>query len=576
MNIKKPSRYDNITLAVVFVIILGVTFRVWFWTLYPPVWKLHAAFNVVELPLFDYISNFESYKASRVVFYDLLTFPFFALFSKFFGSSSLILFNITITSISLPLFYIGVSNMFNRKAGLFGLTLFALHPKSLVMAGIGLPEAASAALISISLYWIAKGNQSDRMIAYMVGGIFSLFGYLIFIPSVLFGILATFYIYYIKSDFSSFKRALPGRHVIAFSILQGVVGVLYSIYGPVSSAIKNSSANHISMFTNPTGYTFIEKLFRYIWYIYFDFWWHLRGFDSESSIQQMLAGLQGFFGSMYYIYISGWTVITLLLTLGILYGIYNLYSRPNVEKSFILLWIISYVFIFNIRNWGWQGAFQTRHVYSLFPALCIAFGVGMVSILPKIRIVFSKIHSICQTATKGFELKLLRIFKSQTVSAWLIVLVLLSLLIANGAVHGDVRGEKYEIGREEPANELLSIVDQNDTVAVLNPRQYRDIIIYTENRIRPMVILEEEKAKKMRNRSITADIRVADPSDLRFLGVDYLFLKAECNPFSDQDRQFIDTALQEGGTIVYENHVERTKFRCSNIDVIIIRVSDYN
>lgn len=62
------------------------------------------------------------------------------------------------------------------------------------------------------------------------------------------------------------------------------------------------------------------------------------------------------------------------------------------------------------------------------------------------------------------------------------------------------------------------------------------------------------------------------PSDLRDLGVNYLFLKAECNPYSDRDRAFEQAALDLSGEVVYERHVFRTGFRCANIDTALVRV----
>jgi hypothetical protein len=547
------------------VILLGIFSRLFYWQTYPLKWKLHAVFNPIEFSTVGYISDFIGYAPTRLPFFDVFSAIFYVVFSPLFGTRALSVFNLTISIVSLVFFYLAVSKLFSREVGLFSTIIYSLYPKSSQLAAVGFPEASSIGFIAISLYILSiiLKEENNSILLYGTLGILVLLSWLMYIPAVVFGVIVSIYLFSTLGFEDGFPSTLVDlRYWLAVSP-SGLVGILYLIFGPIQRVTNRTSSTYLSeptLFINAEEYTLIGKSIRYIAYTYFDFWWHRSGFDHESSILPLYKGLNEFLGPFFEIYFIGYIIITLIISIFIIHGIY--FSSKNIDefKLFLLSVIIVFATIWNLKNMGWRGTFQTRHVFPIFPALCIMFGIGVSQ---------SSEYVITKINKKNWELPAdIRVFMS------ILLIILFAILLVNGGMHGVIRGEKYEVGREDPANQLNDIISQNESVGVVQGRLYRSTILYTEGSVRPIMFVEtNQKKEDFKKFSPHADVRIINFSNPELDDIDYVYIKSECNDMSGKNKQILDYALQNGGEIVYQTHKERGGFRCSNIDVYVVRLA---
>jgi hypothetical protein len=551
------------------IVLLGTFARLAYWYIYPPVWKLYAVYNVFELPLLAYISDFQGYSPWRMPFYDVFAAAVYLPMSEFIGYHALPVFNVIVSIISLPFLYLATKNIYNRRIALFALTLYALYPKGLVLAGIGLPEASGIGFVVFAFYYLARAD-SKNWTDYLIAGLFAMLSTSVLVTAVLFGIVVTLFLYLRDIDSLTINGLRPRTRTIAFALPSFVFGILYLLYGPIATvgqlAIStNNQVGSRSLFIDPNSLSFIEKSIRYFAYTYFDFWWHLRGFDLESSILAVINGLETFFGSFFFLYLIGWTAVTGILSFCILYGIYSIYARGNAMDLLLLAWIGIYVFAQNMRNIGWEGVFQTRQFSIAIPAICVAFGVGMIKIAPHVSMLGGWIRT-------QFSMPEYRFMTEKQISLLFLIIILLGL-VANGAAQGTIRSDRYEIEREAPAMVLNEIVQENESVGVLSSRPAKDTIIFTDNTIRPIIITGGESERdQLAGMNIGLDVRIAHPSEIKKTNLTYLYVRTRCQPYSDREQSFIDAALNGSSEVVYQNNIDRPNFSCDSIRTTVIRV----
>lgn len=546
---------------------LGVLIRVAAWGILPPTWKIHAVFNPLDMPVFDYISNFEGYKPSRMPFFDVFSAGLYIVFDNILGYKALTLFTLSISCLSLPIFYSAVRRLFTEQVALPALTLFALYPKFLFLIGRGMPEAVAAGFIAISLYGLARGLESEQIRWYTVAGFTALMAYMMFISAVLYGVIVAIFLYirHIQSD-KNVYHLIPQTSFWAFSILPGIVGVIYLIYGPLETMIRTGGISKVSLFIDPTAYGLLEKAGRYFSYTYFDFWWHTRGFDTEVGIIPTITSLSNFFGSLSLVYFSGWIVITGILSLIILYGLVLLIRQRKPTGLLIFSIVLIYVVAFNYRNMGWAGAFQTRHVFPVFPAICVCFGIGAAQVIAK----YDKrsLSSILPSELPNMKLVL-------NVTA----ILLLTVLVLNGGVQALILAEKVDEGRETPVVAVDSIVDDEETVGVVRNRAYHDTLIYTNGRIRPTILYEGNNSDLGKFTTELSTYQNVNSGNISSFDVDYIYFRVEYEYIDrlvyhiDVDRQFTDDIRQEG-TVVYHQKIESGAFRTTDTEIFLIRLDN--
>lgn len=558
---------STIQQTAILLIGFGIFIRVAAWGILPPIWKIHAVFNPLDMPVVSYINNFEGYKPSRMPFFDVFSAGLYILFSNILGYKALSLFTLLISCLSLPIFYSAVRRLFTEQVALPGLALFVLYPKFLFLTGRGMPEAVAAGFIAISLYGLARGLDSEQICWYTVAGFSALIAYLMFVSAVLYGIIVAgfLYIYHIQSG-EHIYHIIPQTPFWAFSLPPGIVGIIYLIYGPIETMIRTGGINKISLFTDPTMYGFIEKIFRYFSYTFFDFWWHTRGFDTEKGILTTIMSLSDFFGSLSLLYFSGWIAITGILSLVILCGMVLLIRQRKPAGLLIFSIILIYSIVFNYRNLGWAGAFQTRHMFPVFPAICVCFGIGAAYLmseydkLPLLNILPSETHNKEPVLTVS-------------------VTLLLIVLVLNGGVQALILVDKVEEGQERPVVAVDDIVDNKESVGVIRNRAYHDTLIYTNGKIRPTILYEDNNSDLGKFTTELATYHNINPSNISSFDVDYLYFQVEYEYIDrlayhiDVDKKFIYNIQQEG-TVVYSQKIESGAFRTTDTEIFLIRIDN--
>jgi 4-amino-4-deoxy-L-arabinose transferase-like glycosyltransferase len=545
------------------VVSTGVIFRIVYWLTYPPKWKLFAVFTpIYQVSPIRYMSDFTGYATTRLPFFDVLSAVFYLPMGPILGVRALSVFNMSITILSIPVFYLAISRLFNRRIGSSATILYSLYPKFVQLTATGFPEAASVAAISFSLFILSKvlDDRNSSLVWYGALGFTVLLSWLLYIPAVLFGIVLSLYLLVIDTE---------GVYRIRYWLVvipSGTVGILYLIFGPIRQILTETTSQYLgdpALFGNPEAYGLVGKIVRYVMYTYFDFWWHRSGFDGESSILPLIHGLEAFLGPLFDIYFLGFVTITLILSSLIVLGFYSStrHSKryPNQLMWFATSVIIIYSIVWNLKNVGWLGTFQTRHVFPIFPIISLMFGVGLVRANSILRRRVARLRRY-QPSLTGFVAKSIVVF-------------LLLILLVNGAAQGVIRGEKYEVGRQEPVTALNGFVEDNETVAVVQNRLYRSTVLYSEGRIRPILLLESDREReKFKRFSPYGRTRVTDLSSPDLADIDYIYLKSECSALSGRPKQMFDYLTNDGAEIVYENHRQRPGFRCSKINVYVVRV----
>lgn len=554
---------------VIAVIALAILLRVLAWWVLPPIWKLHAVFNPVEMPVIEYVSDFESYKPSRMPFFDVFSAGVYVPVRDLLGYRGLTLFTLLSSCFAVPAFYAAACRLLGRRVAIYGLVLFAFYPKQLFLVGRGLPESVSVACIVFSLYWLSKGLEDGILRSYGVAGFFALLGYLMFVPAVLVGIGVTAFLY-VRSIIRRDGRYLPSPESVVYAAPSAVVGVLYLLFGPVQSLLETGGINKVSLFVTPESYGVAEKAFRYLGYTFFDFWWHTRGFDQEVGIQPTIRSIVDFFGPIAPLYVLGWVAVTGVLTVAVFAGVWRLLRNQQPVGTMIVGVLVIYVGVFNYRNIGWAGAFQTRHVFALFPFLCLVFGAGVAVLSDRVQTILvgrgpRRYVPACRDSVTH-----------STVVAAILVVLLLGLVI-NGGVQGTVRAEKIAEERQEPIEQLNTVVGEDESVGVVRNRAYHDVLIYTNGEVRPTLLYNGTPPEgKFTTR--LAEYRQVNTDRLRSFGVDYLYLRAQYAYLNrtlyrvDVDSAFVERITAQG-TVVYRNRMPAGPFRTTAVEVLIVRLS---
>jgi hypothetical protein len=568
---KDIIKYTKFSRPLFLITFLGILTRIIYWAIYPLNWKLHASFNVFEMGVIPYLSNFSGYKPGRMPFFDAFSAAFYLPFSNLLGAKALVVFNIFVTSAAIPIFYFAVKRLFSSNIAIPATILFALYPKYIVLTSTGLPEAASVSFLVLGLYAFATGRNTGILTHYGVSGVFITLSFLMFVPAVAAGMLLAASIYFSgvrcqRKQNVWPRRLLPDKKLLSFSVVPGCVGLLYLLFGPASRIAEGLSEGSLSVFSNPGAYSILEKTFWYLSYNFFDFWWHTRGFDRERGIRALVESLQGFFTSIFPLYLLGWTGITLTFSGLIFVGIGVFIRRRQSVDILFISWIFVYVVLFNYKNLGWVGGFQTRHIFPIFPALCIAFGVGVCEI---------------QKIYQDTDLPI-----SEWVHRWTVVLFILvlglSVLFVNGAVQGAIENQKHEQDTVEPTQEITQIVG-NDSVAVVWPRNQRNIMLYSENKIRPVILAgsqEQESALNARHGKTSTRQLVSNPL-LCDADVEYLYLHIESSiidrfPYTIDLNESRINQLLKTHEVIYEKNISESPFRRTSPDIYLLRLECTN
>lgn len=540
---------------------LGIGLRVLYWHLYPPIWKLHAVFNLYQVSVLEYVSNFQGYKPDRMPFFDVVSALFHYLFGGVLGVASLTLFSVLIACLSLFAFYLAAEHLFDATVATYALALFALYPKYLVLSARGMPEAASAAVVVFTVYGVTVARSTGRHRYYFVTGILATASYLLFLPAVIFAVVTALWIAVDRHGLRPSADVLLDRGLLAYSAVPGAIGLLYLAFGPLVTASENvfSGDAQPSLFADPAAYGFVEKIVRYAFFAYFDFWWHLRGFDTEPLF--VIESLQGLFGTLFPVYFLGWLAITGTLSVLVVLGVVTFARRRDLVSAYLVVWIVFYVAVYNLRNTGFTGAFQTRHVFPLFPALCLAFGVG----------------AYCAVRAVSSRVSLSR-SRIEFVVTGLLVASLL-ILIVNGAAQGAIRGEKHTEEFQEPALEVEEIVGQDESVGVVTLRDYQNHVVYTENRVRPVVLVDPEYGDPAAVARYTVDAQIehVEQPYLETCAVDYLYLRVqhaypEQTPYQiDVNRELLDDV--EASDVIYHKYIPRGSYRTTDLDIYLVDLS---
>lgn len=501
-------------------------------------------------------------------FFDLLSGLFYPLFAPLFGVKSLIIFNCLTVIIAIPSFYIAVSRLYNERIAVPAAILFALYPKYVVMTSSGLPEAASISFVAVTMYAFSAGRASNNPRHYLLAGVFAMLSMSMFVSSVAFAVILALFIYFTdvrdRLPMKSVLALIPTRKQLAFSLVPGVFGVSYLIFGPVSSLLSDVSANRRSLFVDPSGYTFVEKLFRFHAYSFFDFWWHTRGFDREQGILPLLISLKRFFGELFPIYLSGWIMITVGFTVIIVIGLVMAARRRQSLDVFLLCWVLVYISAYLYKNLGFIGGLQTRHISAVVPALCVAFGIGTVQLMRWVR---------------NQEVRLLSSVQASKVISVLLIIGL-SVLLVNGAVHGSIESHKQDEGITRPVMDVIEIIG-DDSVGVVHSRDFHNIVLYSGNRVRPTILAGSptQRSELRERHGQTVEVETISDNTLSTASVSYLYLRVKPKiidryPYTiDMNESSINT-IRSKHEIVYHKHIKNGPFRTTAVNIYLLRINN--
>jgi 4-amino-4-deoxy-L-arabinose transferase-like glycosyltransferase len=555
------GRFSRLAAAIIFA---GAALRIVFWQVHLPIWKHFAAFTLLEMPVFQYLGNFQSYSAVRMPFYDLFAAVSYLTTRSVFGFRSLTFFSIAMSILSLPFFYLAVKELFDERIAHYALTLYAFYPKFLVLSGQGFPEASAVAFISISLYALARARTEGepwRVGWSLGGGVLATLAYLMFVPAVLYGVIVTVFLY-LTHDYdegSGVGRLLPSIPSVTFAAVPSIVGILYVMYGPILSMATTVTGGWTNMSTSlfrpETSYPLTEKVLRYVAYIYMDIWSFGRGYDKGHHVVEKLHSFSTFTGDAFPFLIAGYLGITLLLTGIVCYGVLRLFDRRDGLSMLVLIWIGSFFALHTIKNFGWTGVFQTRHVFPYFPAAAIAFGVGT-----------GRLH----VRLRGTDV--LPQFDRRDHLVMAVVLLLCFVpLIAVSTVDGVYSGSHHKLEAIEPNVHLQAVTGPSDQVAVVTIDEYRDTILYSGGEIRPVILIpDESRLVEVETWTTIADTRIVQPSKLSVVDADYLII-TECGDLDQMQRSYLEAGIKRGD-VVYSSFQPRGSGRC-DVQSHIIEIS---
>ncbi|QZP37088.1 glycosyltransferase family 39 protein [Halobaculum magnesiiphilum] len=490
-----------------------------------------------------YVADFEGYYPLRMPFFDVLSAAAYPVFQPFIGIKAIAVFNVLISCVSLIIFVRVCQRIFSSQISIIGAVAFyAFYPKIIVMSGRGLAEVASVAFVVIGVWLFLRAEASGQLISYLLSGIAFTLAYLMFIPAVVVGILFSIFAAWRVFIYKRyFKKGMI--QVTTFIIPPFLTGISYLVFGPIREVIGLFSSEQGSYFAYPlfiNNYGPIERLARYTAYSYFDFWWHLRGFDTEQNILSTIDMLLSFTGPLGPIYLVGYFGITIILSALIILGIRNLKGSSSINglRGLVLLWLGTYFILYNLKNLGWIGVFQTRQIFPIFPAICIVFGSGLAAITgSRIGEGASKILSSIDTR--------------QAVTVC--VLVLFIPLLINAGIHGVFLTDNFKEGKVQPANALIDSTDPNNDIVVLRWKNYNELFLYSAGEVRSEILVPTESEKK-RVAYFTgeASVRVVSPAAISNGSVDYLYVARSCGAFSGLTNEYINAA-KSSGRVIYNS-----------------------
>jgi hypothetical protein len=541
-----------------YIIAVGIAVRLISWEVFPLAWKIYAAFNPLRMSVFKYVADFEGYYPLRMPFFDVLSAAFYPIFEPLVGIKAIAGFNVLISCISLVIFVRVCQHIFSSRISTVGAVAFyAFYPKIIVMSGRGLAEVASVAFIIIGVWLFLRAEISGQLFSYLLAGVAFTLAYLMFIPAVVVGVL--FSIFAAWRVFTYKKSVKNGIiNLTAFIISPFFTGISYLVFGPIGEVVGLFSSEQGSYFAYPlfiNNYNPIERLARYTTYSYFDFWWHLRGFDTEQNILSTIDMLLSFTGSFGPIYLLGYFGITILLSSLVLLGIRSLRGSFsfNGMRGLVLLWLGSYFVLYNLKNLGWVGVFQTRQIFPIFPAICIVFGSGL-------------------TALTNLQISeyVSRIFSSIDIRQIVIlcVLVLFIPLLINASIHGVFLTDNFKEGKIQPANAVIESTDSNDNIAVLRWKNYNELFLYSAGEVRSEILVPTESEKeRVTYFTGEASVRVVSPTAISNSGVDYLYVARSCGSISELNNEYINAA-KSSGRVIYDSTSSQSQ-RCDTSAVIV-------
>lgn len=554
--------------AVSVIVLLGVLLRVSFWATLFPIWKHFATFLVFRVPVVEYLGNFQGYKPVRSPFYDMFSASLYVLTAPILDVRATTVFSLVVSCLAVPAMFFVSRRFFDREVAIFSTTLYAFFPKILVLSGRGFPEAASTGVILLSL--LAITDRSGNLRSTMTAGTAVTVAYLLYVPTIIFGIwtgVCLFWTCARKTGTPSKLSNIP-TGVLNYALVPSVVGILYLIYGParglLSGASGESGTGRFSLFIDASSYDIFEKSVRYIIYHYFDFWWHLRGFDKETHILSTIEKIQAFFGDLSILFFAGWGGVTLLLTLPILLGLGRLARQRTMTSTYLLGWLFSYLLIDTYRNLGWTGGFQVRHIFPIFIVVGLAFGVGAQWIRKSLS--QTSIHSVVAKRNRRF----LPDLEVHTVLYGVIVL-LLSVLVVTAFVNTQFTAQNNRLSMQEPTEQMLDAVGPGANVAVTNQANYHWTVLFSEGQIWPAIwVKDEQQAKKAESRTVVAEEHIVAPTEIPDSEVDFLYIVEPCGTISERQQQLVDAALRTGGETIF-NKTRKNGNRCT-IQTILVEL----
>lgn len=550
------------------IIFFGVSLRVIFWKALYPIWKHFATFVVFELPLLQYVGNFEGYKPSRSPFYDVFSAILYIPTDPILGIRAVTVFSLLVSVLSVPAMFIVARRLFDYRVAVFSTIFYAFYPKLLVLTGQGFPEAAGTGILVLSLFALIDRSGSIR--GTVSAGIGVTLAYLTYIPAVLFGIYTGLFL--IGQQVFSDGLNLNGirerfRSIIAYTIFPFAVGTLYILFGPVQKVFETASGgggvggSYAGIFVNPSTYSPAEKTIRYIGYHFFDFWWHMRGFDGESGVLRIIQQTGNFLGHWSAVFFLGWGVITVILSIVIVVGFIRMVNCRTRASVYIAGILVLYIAVDTYRNLGWAGGLQVRHILPIILPVSLCFGMGA-SYLSEYFISVRNIEY-------QFPNRYLPNFISIQSLFQIITIFLLVTLISASSVNVYYAAQNNQKAMMEPTDRLTSEVKPEEQVAVATHSNYHRTVLYSEGKIMPNIWAENEfKKNYASSRTVVADIRVVSPTNVSNAPEDYLFITEQCGSFSKRERRLIDAAVNAGGSVVFNETSERGS-RCSIQNTLI-------
>lgn len=550
------------------IVFFGVSLRIVFWATLFPIWKHFGTFLIFKLPLLQYLGDFQGYKPSRSPFYDLFSAVLYLPTNSILGIRAVTIFSLLVSVLAVPAMFIVARRLFNHEVAVFATIFYALYPKLLVLTGRGFPEAAATGIVVLSL--LALTDSSGAIRGTVSAGVSVTFAYLTYIPAVLFGIYTGLFFIgrpLLPNNLPPVNIGKKAKNTVAFITIPFATGLLYLFFGPVRKLISEASGNFgsatQSLFTDPSAYSTTEKVIRYIGYHFFDFWWHMRGFDKERHIITTTQKIGEFFGDWSTMFFFGWGVVSVALSIPIIIGFSSMLRSRTEPSIYVAGIIILYVIVDTYRNMGWQGGFQFRHILMVFPFLCLCFGVGASQIQK---------YAISGEEKLSMSLKINQLpFETVQSILQLLSIIAFAVLVTVAFVNIQYTSQNNQLSMIEPTQKLTDEVDSETQIAVTTKGNYFRTFLYSRGNIVPTIWVENEsQMETVVSHTVIADIRVVSPVTASNVSEDYLFITEQCGTFSKRQHQLIDATINTGGSQVF-NKTITPKNRC-NIQYTLIKL----